>query len=198
MKILHLISSPRKGESISIKLANSIIEKLQAKHPESTVSVRDLTTEVFPHLDEVHLTSFFTPAESRSPELLEAVKHSDKAISELMDADIIVIGVPMYNFSIPSTLKSWIDHVVRAGATFKYAENGVEGLVKDKKVYLAIATGGVYSDGPMKAGDFTEPYIKNILGFIGLTDITAVRAEGIAITGLKEHALTKAIEQISL
>ena len=198
MKILHLISSPRGNVSASIKLGNAIVEQLQSKYPGSEVKIRDLTDTSFPHLEEVHLTSFFTPAEARSPELIEAVKHSDQAIAELMESDIIVIGVPMYNFSIHSALKSWIDHIVRAGITFRYSAEGVKGLVGGKKVYLAIASGGVYSDGPGKAADFTEPYLKNILGFIGITDVTTYRAEGFAIPELKDLALDKAIGQIAV
>lgn len=198
MKILHLISSPRGEASVSIKLGNAIIEKLQEANPGSSVKVRDLTKNPFPHLEEIHLNSFFTPAESRSPELLAAVKHSDDAIAELRAADVIVIGLGMYNFSIHSSLKAWIDHVARSGETFSYSENGPEGLIKNKKVYLAIATGGVYSDGPMKAYDSTEPYLRVILGFMGMTDITVYRAEGLAMPDLQEKALAKAIDSIAV
>ena len=198
MKILHLISSPRGAASFSIKLSNAIVEKLQAQNADNTVKVHSLVNTPFPHLEEAHLNSFFTPAESRSPEQAEAVKHSDEAIAELFDADAIVIGAPMYNFGIPSTLKAWIDHIARAGITFKYGENGPEGLVKNKKVYLAISTGGVYSEGPMKAYDFTEPYLRAVLGFLGMTDVTAFRVEGVNMPDLKDSALDKAIENISI
>ncbi len=198
MKILHLISSPRSEASFSIKLGNAIVEKLQAANPNSTVKVHNLVKTPFPHLEEVHLNSFFTPKESHTPELTEAVKHSDDAITEIMDADVLVIGVPMYNFSIHSTLKAWIDHIARAGKTFRYAENGPEGLVKNKKVYLAISTGGVYSDGPMKAYDFTEPYLRVVLGFLGMTDLAAFRVEGVSVPDLKDQALEKAVAAIQL
>ncbi|MEX8547683.1 MAG: FMN-dependent NADH-azoreductase [Mucilaginibacter sp.] len=198
MKILNLISSPRGGASFSIKLADAIIEKLQAANPGSTVKVHDLVKTPFPHLEEVHLNSFFTPKENHTPEMTEAIKHSDQAIAEITDADVIVIGVPMYNFSIHSTLKAWIDHLARAGKTFQYTANGPEGLVKNKKVYLAIATGGVYSDGPMKAYDFTEPYLRTVLGFLGMTDVTAFRVEGVNMPDLKDQALEKAIASITV
>lgn len=198
MKILHLISSPRNGASVSIKLGNAIVDQLQSKYPDSSVTTRNLVTSSFPHLEEAHLTSFFTPPESRSVAQAEAVKHSDEAIAELMAADTIVIGVPMYNFSIHSTLKAWIDHIMRAGLTFSYSAEGVEGLVKGKKVYLAIATGGVYREGPMKAADFTEPYLKSILNFIGITDITSYRAEGLAVPELQEGALERTIAQVAV
>ena len=197
MKILHLISSPRGNESQSIKLGNAIIKKIQEKHPSSILQTHNLTTTLFPHLEEVHLTSFFTPEEIRTPELLEAVKHSDDAIKELFDADIIEISTPMYNFGIPSVLKAWIDHISRAGKTFRYTENGAEGLVKNKKAFLSIASGAVFSEGSYKAYDFTEPYLKSILGFLGIIDITTFRVEGVTIPELKETALPKALEIVS-
>lgn len=198
MKILHLISSPRNDSSFSIKLGNAIVEKLQATHPDSTVEIHNLAKTPFPHLEEVHLNSFFTPKENHTPEMSEAIKHSDQAIAELLNADVIIIDVPMYNFGIPSTLKAWVDHIARAGLTFRYTEQGPEGLVKNKKVYLAISTGGVYSEGIMKAYDFTEPYLRTVLGFLGMTDLTAFRVEGLNMPALKDDALEKAIQGIQL
>jgi len=198
MKILHLISSPRGEASFSIKLGNALVEKLQAANPNSTVKVHSLIKTPFPHLEEAHLNSFFTPVESRTPEMLEAVKHSDDAIAELQDADTIVIGVPMYNFGIHSTLKAWIDHIARAGISFRYTEKGPEGLIKNKKVYLAISTGGIYSEGPMKSFDFTEPYLRSVLGFLGMTDITAYRVEGVNMPQFKDSALEKGINSIEI
>jgi FMN-dependent NADH-azoreductase len=198
MKILHLISSPRGGASFSIKLGNAIVEKLQAENPGSSLVTHNLTDSPFPHLEEVHINSFFTPAESYTPELAEAVKHSNEAITELKNADAIVIGVPMYNFGIHSTLKAWLDHIARAGQTFRYSENGPEGLVKNKKVYLAISSGGVYSEGPMKAYDFTESYLRSVLGFLGMVDVSVFRAEGLSMPNLKDEALGKAVESITL
>jgi len=160
-KILHIISSPRGAASFSIKLGNAIIEKIQAAYPGSTVEEYNLVKKQFPHLEEAHLTSFYTPAEARTPENLTAIKHSEEAIGKILDADIIVIGAPLYNFGIPSTLKAWIDHIARAGVTFKYDENGPEGLIKGKKVYVALAAGAVYSEGPMQSYNYVEPYLKN-------------------------------------
>jgi len=197
-KILHIISSPRGEASMSIKLGYAIIEKIKAEYPGSTVKENNLVEKHFPHLEEAHLTSFFTPAEDRTPEDIEAIKHSDDAINEIRDADIIVIGAPLYNFSIHSTLKAWLDHVVRAGVTFKYDENGPEGLIKGKKVYIALASGGIYSEGPMKPFDFAEPYLKHMLSFIGLTDIGVFRVEGSSIPGIKDTALEKGISSIHL
>jgi len=197
-KILHIISSPRGEASFSIKLGKAIIEKIQAANPGSTLKVHDLTNSPFPHLEEVHLKSFFTPAESRTPELVAAVKHSEEAISELIDADIIVIGAPLYNFSIPSTLKTWIDHICRAGITFKYDANGAEGLIKGKKIYIALSSGGIYSEGPMQEMDYAVPYLKNMLSFLGMADITVVRVEGTSIPGIQNDALQKGIDSVQI
>jgi FMN-dependent NADH-azoreductase len=197
-KILHVISSPRNGASFSIQLGNAIVEKIRAEHPGSTVKELNLVKDHFPHLEEAHLVSFFTPAESRTPEDQEAVRHSDEAIREIMEADILVIGAPLYNFSIHSSLKAWLDHIVRAGITFSYGAGGAEGLVKGKKVYVAMASGAVYSEGPMQAHDFVAPYLKWILGFIGMTDITVLRIEGTAIPGVKDTALEKGLKSIVL
>ena len=198
MNILNIISSPRKGASASIQLADGIIEKLQAAHPGSTVTTHDLATHPFPHLEESTLQSFFTPAEGRSPEQAAAVKNSDDAIQEIMDADVIVIGAPLYNFGIPSTLKAWVDHIARAGITFRYGANGPEGLVKGKKVYVALASGGIYSEGQMASYDFVAPYLKAIMGFLGMTDVTVVRAEGMAMPGVQDTAVQKGIDSVTI
>jgi len=195
-KVLHLISSPRGEASYSIQLGNAIVEKIKEQYPNSSVTTTNLVEQHFPHLEESHITSFFTPAENHTAQQKEAIHHSDDAIKALKEADIIVIGAPMYNFTIHSTLKAWLDHVSRAGVTFSYSEKGPEGLVKGKKVYLAVASGGVYSEGPMQSYDFIVPYLKTILGFLGITDISVVRIEGTSVPGIKEHAMEKAIESI--
>lgn len=197
MNILHITSSPRGSASFSRKLGSAIIEKLQAANPGSTVTTHDLIESPFPNLEQVHLNSFFTPAENRTPELIEAVKHSDLAIAEIMKADTLVIEAPMYNFGINASLKSWIDHIARAGKTFSYSANGPEGLVKGKKIYLAVSTGGVY-DGPMKAYDFNEPYIRAVLGFLGMTDVKTFKIEGTNMPEMKETAAEKGISSIEL
>jgi FMN-dependent NADH-azoreductase len=195
-RILLVESSPRGTGSFSRKLSNAIVEKLKAKSPGATVTVRDLTVQPTPHLEESHIAAFFAPPEKHSEKDLQAIRHSDAAIAEIMAADTIVIGVAMYNFSIPSVLKAWIDHIVRANRTFRYSATGADGLVTGKKVFLAEATGGVYSDGPMKSYDFAEPYLRTILGFMGMTDVTTFRVEGIMIPGVQDTALEKAIQSI--
>ena len=196
-KILHIVSSVKGKDSLSTKLSNAIIEKLNSVYPDSAVNTLDLTKNPLPHLEEAHFTSFYTPEDKRTVDNKEAIKHSDQAIKELMEADIIVIGVPLYNFGIPSTLKSWIDHIARSGVTFTYANGFPEGLVINKKVYLAIASGGVYSEGPMKSDDFTEPYLRAVLGFLGMKDIAAFRVEGIVVPHLKDTAWPKALESVN-
>ncbi len=186
-KILNIISSAKGNESFSNKLSNVLLEKLLSAYPGSNIFTRDLSKDPVPHLEESHFTSFYTPEASRTEAQKEAVRISDQAINE---------GAPLYNFGIPSTLKSWIDQIARAGVTFSYANGTPQGLVKNKKIYLVISSGGVYSQGPMKEFDFTEPYLRKVLGFIGLTDITVFRVEGTNVPGRKEAALTEAIGRV--
>jgi FMN-dependent NADH-azoreductase len=197
-KILHIISSPRGNASHSIRLGNKIVEKLLAEHPGSTVKEYDLVNVHFPHLEEAHLTSFFTPAEVRTPENLEAVKHSDDAIAAIKEADIIVIGAPMYNFGIHSSLKAWLDHIVRKGITFSVGEKGAQGLIKGKKVYIAMSSGWIYSEGEGKANDFVVPYLTFMLSFIGLSDITVFRIEGVGIPGNEEAAVERGLSSVQV
>ncbi|MGK9120395.1 FMN-dependent NADH-azoreductase [Olivibacter jilunii] len=195
-RILNIISSPRGEQSNSIKLANAVIDRLREKEPASFVKVKDLTRNPFPHLEEVHLNAFFTPAEKHTDENRAAIQHSNEAIQEIMDADILVIGAPMYNFGISSTLKAWIDHITRAGITFKYTPEGPVGLITGKKAYVAVTTGGIYSSGDYKPFDFVTPYLKMALGFIGITDVTFIRGEGFAVSVVQETALDTAIDSI--
>jgi FMN-dependent NADH-azoreductase len=195
-KILHIISSPRGAASMSIKLGNAIIDKIKETYPGSTVTERNLVTQKFPHLEESHLISFFTPPDQHTEENKIAIKNSNEAIAEIFDADIVVIGAPLYNFTIHSALKAWIDHTVRNGITFKYDQNGPQGLIQGKKVYLAVATGGVYSEGPMQSHDFVVPYLKTILAFQGMTDVSVFRVEGTSIPELAEDAYEKGVNSI--
>ncbi len=197
-KILHIVSSPRGEASYSIKLGRAVIEKLQEANPENEVKEINLTDNGAPHLESTHLQAFFTPKEQQQEEQKEAVKFSEMSIADLLEADILIIGAPLYNFNIHSSLKAWIDHVVRAGVTFSYGSNGPEGLVKNKKAYIAMSSGGVYSDGPMQSYDFVVPYLKTILGFIGITDVSVFRVEGTSMASLAETALEKAVDSIVL
>lgn len=197
-QILNIISSPRGVASNSVQLANAIIERLCKNDPEAVVKHRDLNLDSLPHLNNTHLGAFFTPADQLTGAYKTAIRYSDEAISELMAADIIVIGAPMYNFGPPSTLKAWLDQIARAGITFKYTAEGPVGLVTDKKVYLAVTTGGIYSEGPGSAADFLTPYLKHMLAFMGMTDVTVVRGEGFALPQLQEKALEEAVMKIAL
>ncbi|EJG03181.1 FMN-dependent NADH-azoreductase [Flavobacterium sp. F52] len=196
--ILHVISSPRGSESFSVKLSNAVVEKFTEKFSGSSVTELNLSTDSFPHLDEAMIKAMRTPEDLLSPEQKDLLKRSDDAISQLKEADAIVIGIPLFNFGIPSSLKCWIDSVLRAGHTFSYDENGPKGLLSGKKVYIALATGGVYSEGPAKSYDFVGPYLHAVLGFIGLTDISIIRAEGTAMADLQQNALQKAISAIAI
>ena len=179
--ILHIDSSVRNTGSLTRQLGAEFIAKLKAANPATTVVTRDLATSPVPHLTEQMLGAYFTPAEQRNAEQAFVIKTSDTLVDELLAADTIVIGAPMYNFSVTSGLKAWIDHVARAGRTFKYGANGPEGLVTGKKVIVFVATGGAYSEGPAAAYDHTTTYLRSVLGFLGMTDVTFVVAEGVAM-----------------
>jgi FMN-dependent NADH-azoreductase len=174
--ILQVNSSARSQGANSTLLANELTAKLQQSNAGAKVVVRDLLADPLPHLDEAVLGGFFTPAESRTPGQTAIVAKSDALISELQSADIIVIAAPLYNFGISSQLKSYFDWIARAGVTFRYSENGPEGLVKGKKVYVVSARGGKYVGTP---NDTQTPYLKTFLGFLGMTDVSFVYAEGL-------------------
>jgi FMN-dependent NADH-azoreductase len=192
-KILNIVSSAKGDQSFSNKLSGAIIDKLLTVYPGSQIKTRDLAADPLPHLQGYQIAAHYTPAELRTADHKKALRNSDQAIQELMEADIIVIGVPLYNFGIPSTLKSWIDHIARSGITFSYGDGNPKGLVKNKQVYLAIAAGGIYSDGPMKSFDFAEPYLRQTLSFLGMTDITVFRVEGTGVPQFQESAFPKAL-----
>ncbi len=178
MKILQINASARREESSSTRLATAIVERLKDVYPAARVTVRDLATSPHPMLDDAALTALFTPADQRSPEQARRVALDDALIAEIQSHDTLVLGVPMYNFGIPVQLKNWIDAIARAGVTFRYSEAGPEGLLKDKKVYLALTRGGCYRD---TENDAQVPYLRNVLGFLGMTDLRFIYAEGLAM-----------------
>lgn len=179
-QILVVDSSPR-ATSVSRKLTRDISEKLLKQYPEAALKHRDLSAAPLPHLTEDVITSFYTHPERRDDKLKDAVALSDAAVDELLASDIIVIGAPMWNFSVPSVLKAWIDHVVRAGRTFAYGANGPQGLAAGRKAIVALSSGGIYSEGPSQAMDFQTAYLRSLLGFIGITEVSFVRAEGVSM-----------------
>ena len=176
MNVLQINASARTQGSNSTRLADDIAARLRARHPHANLKLRDLAVTPHPVLDEAALGALFTPAEQRSAEQAARVAEDDALIAELQAADVLVLGVPMYNFGVPAQLKNWIDAIARVGVTFRYTEKGPEGLLKGKKVYAALARGGRYRDTP---ADTQVPYLKTVLGFLGITDVHFVYAEGL-------------------
>ena len=194
MNILQINSSARRDASQSTRLATRIVERLRDADPEAAVTVRDLNLVPHPILDEAALGALFTPADKRTAEQSARVAQDDALIAEIMAADAIVLGVPMYNFGVSSQLKNWIDAISRAGVTFRYTEKGPEGLVKGKTVYVALTRGGKYRNTP---SDTQVPYLKMVLGFLGMTDVHFVYAEGLAMgPDAEQKAIASAYEQI--
>jgi len=177
MNILQINSSVRAAQSESTRVANAIVTRLRAANPAATLTVRDLSATPAPVLDEAALGARFTPAEQRTPEQAARAAIDSALVAELQAADVIVIGAPMYNFSISAQLKNWFDAVLQAGVTFRYTANGPEGLLQGKKVYVATARGGVY---PLDA-DPQMPQLRMLLNFVGLTDTTVVYSSGQAM-----------------
>jgi len=180
-KVLNIIASPLGDFSNSNKLGNALLEKIKSNYPESEVTIRDLTESNIPHLKAAQVEAFFTPSKDHTESHKQSVQLSDQLIKEIFDADIIVMNVPTWNFSIPSSLKAWIDQITRSGMTFQYGDQGPVGLITGKKVYVAISSGAIFSEGQMKNLDFVEPYLRTILGFLGMTDVTVCRVEGLAM-----------------
>lgn len=178
MNILQVNSSARTEASLSSRLAGELSTQLRKRDPGARLVVRDLARTPHPALDEAALQALFTPPEQRSAEQAARVALDDALIAEIQSADVVVIGVPMYNFGVPAGLKNWIDAIARARVTFRYTEQGPEGLLKGKQVYLVLARGGRYRDTP---ADTQLPYLKTVLGFLGMTDIETVYAEGLAM-----------------
>jgi len=192
MNILQINSSARSwanGQgSQSTRLANELVAELRAANPAATLTVRNLHSNPHPTLDEATLGALFTPAEQRSAEQHARVALDDALIAELKAADVLVLGVPMVNFGITSQLKNWIDAVAKAKVTFEYTATGPRGLLTGKKVYAVLTRGGVYRDQP---GDTQVPYLRMLLGFLGMTDVEFVYAEGLA---MGPEAEAKALE----
>ncbi len=178
MNILQINSSARSSGSESTRTADAIVAKLVAATPGAQVTRRDLASQPHPVLDEATLGALFTPAAQRTAEQTARVALDDALIAQAQAADVIVIGAPMYNFGMTVQLKGWFDAIARAGVTFRYTANGPEGLLTNKKVYVTLARGGLYKDGP---NDSQVPHLKTLLAFLGLTDVTFVYSEGLAM-----------------
>jgi FMN-dependent NADH-azoreductase len=185
MKILHIDSSILGGHSASRLLTAEIVAQLKSKHPGAEVHYLDVTVDALPH---------FSGGSLAQADKIEA-ERNQQAMSDFQAADVIVLGAPMYNFSVPTQLKAWIDRIVVAGKTFRYTESGPVGLAKGKRVIVAVSRGSVY--GPGAAGEFAESYLKHVFGFIGIDDIKFVRAEGLGLSAEhREKSLQTAVAKI--
>ena len=178
MKILQIKSSVFSGNGQSSRLADEFVALLRLQNPGARVVERDLAAEAVPHLDGARVAAFLAKPQERSAEQNTVVAYSDALIGELRRADVIVLGLPMYNFGVPSQLKAWFDHIARAGETFKYTDKGAVGLLTGKRAYVFAARGGVYAGTP---NDWQTQYVRYFLGFLGITDVEFVYAEGLAL-----------------
>ena len=176
--ILFLTSSPRGSASYSRQVALALLRKLRDSEPSAEVVIRDLARTPLPHIDDDFMAATRSADGPQTAAQKATAVQSDALVDELIAADTVVIAAPMINFTIPSTLKTWIDYVARAGRTFSYSESGPKGLVTGKRVYLVVARGDVYSD--KKQFDFQVPYLRHVLGFLGMTDVEVIDIEGTA------------------
>lgn len=173
--ILFVNSSPRGADSYSQRVGEQVVEGLRRRHPEAEVTRRDVGRNPLPHIGAEYVGALGGAADAA------ALEQSEKLLAELFAAEVVVIAAPMHNFGPPSALKAWVDHVVRARRTFAYGPDGPRGLLEGKRAILVLASAGVYSEGPAKALDFLEPYLRAVLGFIGITEVSTVRVEGLAM-----------------
>lgn len=197
--LLRLDASSRLDGSHSRQLADQFINHWQTIDPQCQVITRDLVRQPVPHIAQATITGFYTPAADYTPELKQAVSLSDELIAELKAADVLLINTPMYNFSVPSALKAWIDHVVRAGETFSFSpEAGFQGLVHNKRAFVLTAAGAVFSTEAMQPLDFLSPYLKTLLSFLGIGEIEIISLEGTTIDAdAFERSQQAALDKIS-
>src|SRR6056297_1611287 len=187
-RILRIDASARAQGSVTRDLTG----RITARWPAANLLHRDLAADPLPHLTEDWVSANFTPHANRTAAQIKALALSDSLIDELRAADTLVIGLPVYNFGVPSALKAWIDHIARAGVTFRYTEDGPVGLLTGKRAILAMASGGTPADAEI---DFASPYMRHILGFMGITDVTLVAADRMALDA--DASLEKAHGQIA-
>lgn len=192
--LLHIKSSIFGDEGKSSQLAATFIEHWKQANPKGRVLVRDLIAEELPHLDSFVVGALMTPEAERSEAQQALVDRSDQFIREIKAADKIIIGVPMYNFSIPTQLKAYFDLLARAGVTFKYTDQGSVGLIEDKPVYLFATRGGLYNESGI---DFQIPFVKQFLCFIGLTSVQVIFAEGLNMGAVAAGSLAQAEQQVA-
>ena len=180
MKLLHIDSSILGQQSVTRELGAAWVNNWRGQNPLGEVQHLDLASAPLAHLSGEIFAARSAPDAPREVRLQRDIDADRSTLSDFLAADVVVIGAPMYNFSIPSQLKAWIDRIVVAGKTFRYTANGPQGLVTDKKAVIVISRGGVYSTGPAGAMDFQETYLRGVLGFIGITNVEVIRAEGLS------------------
>jgi FMN-dependent NADH-azoreductase len=198
VKLLHLDSSILGGNSASRKLSAAIVDQFTKATPGLDIISRDLALQPLSHLSGEHLAAA-QGAVPESPVIQKDIAASQAALEEFLGADIVVIGAPMYNFGIPSQLKAWIDRIAVAGKTFRYTANGPEGLAGNKRVIVAVSRGGLYSAGmPAAAFEHVESYLRGVFGFLGVTDLEIVVAEGLQIgPEQREKAMQSALQLVT-
>lgn len=193
-RILYVSSSPRGSASYSNQVAARVVDELRQADPQATVTVRDLAQHPLPHIDADFVVATRGAEGPRTERQRAILAQSDALVDELLAADIVVIAAPMINFSVSTALKSWFDYIARAGRTFSYSEAGPKGLVTGKRAIIVSASGGVYS-GENAAFDFQMPWLKNMLGFLGMTEVEVIRVEG---TAYGPEAAGKALERATM
>lgn len=191
--LLKIQSSLYRDQGQSSILVNQFADRWLAQHPEGKIISRDLAANPVPHLDRERFQAFLAAANERTAAQKQAVAYSDSLIDELKNADVIVMGIPMYNFSVPSVLRAYFDHIARSGVTFRYTANGPEGLLTGKKAVVFVTRGGVYGEEHSQTS-----YIRQFLGFLGITDVEIIHAEGLAMNeNAKLKSLVTAKEKIT-
>lgn len=179
MRLLHIDSSAQRTTSITRRLTAELVRSWARAHPETTLDYRDLDASPPSQIDERWVAAAFTPPDKQTPELTAALAESDALVDQLVAADVVVFGIPMYNFTVPATVKAYIDQVVRAGRTFRYNGPVPEGLAGEKQVVVITASSGDYGpDSPIAFMNFLDPYLRTVLGFMGITDVTFVNVHG--------------------
>ncbi|HEX9275624.1 MAG TPA: FMN-dependent NADH-azoreductase [Casimicrobiaceae bacterium] len=193
MRLLQINASIFSKHGQSTRLADEFVAAWRASNPRAEVIVRDLAEDTVPHLDAERFGAFLAKPGERSLEQQAVVDYSDGLIDELKRADVLVLGLPMYNFGVPSTLKAYIDHIARAGATFKYTDKGPVGLLTGKKAYVFATRGGLYAGTPL---DTQTTYVRDMLRFLGIDDVEFIYAEGLAIGAERKAAALSEAQRV--
>ena len=193
--LLQINSSIQNGNGQSSRLANQFVAAFRERNPSARIIKRDLAAEAVPHLTAERFGAFITKPEEHTADQRAAIAYSDALIAELKSADVIVLGLPMYNFGVPSQLKAYFDHIARAGVTFRYTPSGPQGLLTGKRVYVFAARGGQYAGTAMDTMDTQTAYVRNFLRFLGMDDVEFVYAEGLAMgPEVRDTSLARAME----